>query len=180
MSFQSASKELGRDKQFTSMVLIGGYDCDPNNARKGVDLRVKGGAIIEKSLCVVGNLNVAGMLSSEMSGNLLTGKIQESELMEGIQVCGNLMMIDDSVLIGGVQVPSGSSIKTPKIEEEVVGSGISICGEDVNINGNLVITDNITVSLPIYANNASAILGGLSIGTMYRIGGDPDFVCVVH
>ena len=173
MSFQAASKDLARDKQFTSMTLIGGYDCDPNNPRKGIDLRVKGGAIVEKSLCVLGNLNVAGMLSSAMSGNILTEKIQESELMEGIQVCGNLVMVDESVLLGNVCVPPGGSIKTPKIEEKVLGQGI-------NISGNIITTNNISASLSVFSNNMQAINGGLSIGMLYRTGGDPDYICIVH
>lgn len=35
-------------------------------------------------------------------------------------------------------------------------------------------------SLPIYADNAAAILGGLTVGDLYRTGADPDPVCVVH
>lgn len=35
-------------------------------------------------------------------------------------------------------------------------------------------------ALPIYANNAAAIAGGLSAGHLYRTGADPDVVCVVH
>jgi hypothetical protein len=299
MSFQAASRELGRDKQFTSMILIGGFDVDPNDPRKGVDL---GGRRIikkEKSVLVLGNLNVAGLLSSNFAGNLLTEKIQESELTQGVQICGNLVMIDDSTLIGNVCVPIGGSIKTPKLEEKVSGSGISICSDltasgdirivndgdlyltptglviigntaesidlsqqvfsnvisvqaatgnplqlqtdpgfkvqvsagdgldllgrslcnvgnsdftgtvtlngeldmmctdisnvsqvyvdtirpknsNVNVSGNLVTTNNITASLQIFSNNASAILGGLGVGMLYRTGGDPDLVCIVH
>jgi hypothetical protein len=36
------------------------------------------------------------------------------------------------------------------------------------------------VGLPIYANNAAAVGGGLTPGAFYRTGGDPDLVCVVH
>ena len=36
------------------------------------------------------------------------------------------------------------------------------------------------VSLPVYANNAAAITGGLAAGDFYRTGGDPDLVCVTH
>lgn len=36
------------------------------------------------------------------------------------------------------------------------------------------------VGLPIFANNTAAIAGGLSVGALYRTGGDPDVVCVVH
>jgi hypothetical protein len=35
-------------------------------------------------------------------------------------------------------------------------------------------------NLSIYANNAAAITGGLSVGGFYRTGADPDVVCVVH
>jgi hypothetical protein len=34
--------------------------------------------------------------------------------------------------------------------------------------------------LPVHANNAAAIAGGLTAGKYYRTGGDPDLVCVVH
>ena len=36
------------------------------------------------------------------------------------------------------------------------------------------------VGLPVYANNAAAVAGGLTAGAFYRTGGDPDAVCVVH
>jgi hypothetical protein len=36
------------------------------------------------------------------------------------------------------------------------------------------------VGLPVFANNAAALLGGLTVGAFYRTGGDPDVVCVVH
>ena len=36
------------------------------------------------------------------------------------------------------------------------------------------------VGLPIYANNAAAVAGGLTAGAFYRTNGDPDLVCVVH
>jgi hypothetical protein len=35
-------------------------------------------------------------------------------------------------------------------------------------------------ALPIYANNAAAVAGGLAVGDFYRTGADPDPVCVVH
>jgi hypothetical protein len=34
--------------------------------------------------------------------------------------------------------------------------------------------------LSIYANNAAAVSGGLASGDLYRTGGDPDLICVVH
>lgn len=34
--------------------------------------------------------------------------------------------------------------------------------------------------LSVYATNAAALTGGLGVGSLYRNGADPDFVCVVH
>jgi hypothetical protein len=36
------------------------------------------------------------------------------------------------------------------------------------------------VGLSVFANNAAAVAGGLTAGALYRTGGDPDVVCVVH
>jgi hypothetical protein len=55
-------------------------------------------------------------------------------------------------------------------------------------NGGKVFFDSQVVSvpslygtnLPVYANNAAAITGGLVVGSFYRTGADPDPVCVVH
>jgi hypothetical protein len=38
---------------------------------------------------------------------------------------------------------------------------------------------NIT-GIPVYANNAAAIAGGLVAGDLYRTNGDPDLLCIVH
>lgn len=35
-------------------------------------------------------------------------------------------------------------------------------------------------ALPVYANNAAAVAGGLTVGQLFRTGADPDLVCVVH
>jgi hypothetical protein len=37
-----------------------------------------------------------------------------------------------------------------------------------------------TWNYPIYKNNAEALLGGLKISQVYRLGGDPDLLAVVH
>lgn len=35
-------------------------------------------------------------------------------------------------------------------------------------------------NVPQYANNAAAITGGLVAGDIYRTGGNPDTICIVH
>ena len=39
---------------------------------------------------------------------------------------------------------------------------------------------NKITEIPVYANNAAALSGGLEVGDFYRLGGDPDYLCVVH
>jgi hypothetical protein len=47
--------------------------------------------------------------------------------------------------------------------------------------GGIYLTNPLWVAnLPIYANNAAAVSGGLTAGRFYRTGADPDPVCVVH
>jgi hypothetical protein len=43
-----------------------------------------------------------------------------------------------------------------------------------------LVSVNTFKELPVYANNAAAIAGGLVAGNLYRTGGNPDTVCVVH
>lgn len=47
-------------------------------------------------------------------------------------------------------------------------------------NGDISVNGNARLVLPVYANNAAAIAGGLTAGLMYRNGADPDHVCIVH
>jgi hypothetical protein len=34
--------------------------------------------------------------------------------------------------------------------------------------------------IQVFANNSEAIAGGLTLGSLYRTGGDPDHLCIVH
>lgn len=51
---------------------------------------------------------------------------------------------------------------------------------NVGINTVLPTSKLQVVGLVIYANNAAAVTGGLTVGAFYRTGADPDPVCVVH
>ena len=53
-------------------------------------------------------------------------------------------------------------------------------GKQGDASGSLVMANVTVTGLPVYANNAAAVAGGLAVGSFYRTGADPDPVCVVH
>ena len=89
-----------------------------------------------------------------------------------------------------------------------VGIGLTDPGEKLSVAGNVMIGDSAwsdgtttgdlaiqgnvgigttlptsmlqVIGIPVYADNAAAITGGLTAGAFYRTGSDPDPVCVVH
>jgi hypothetical protein len=60
-----------------------------------------------------------------------------------------------------------SVLKTDSIEANIAAK--------ISINSPLLFSD-----IPVYANNAAAKADGLVEGDIYRTGGDPDLICVVH
>jgi hypothetical protein len=50
----------------------------------------------------------------------------------------------------------------------------------LTISGDLYSSGKARFVLPVYANNAAAVAGGLLVGQLYRTGADPDQVCIVH
>jgi hypothetical protein len=44
----------------------------------------------------------------------------------------------------------------------------------------LQLISGLKLSLPVYANNAAALAGGLVADDLYRTNGNPDTICVVH
>jgi hypothetical protein len=67
---------------------------------------------------------------------------------------------------------TASNTRTEKMR--ITGSG------DVGIGTTAPTSVLHVVGLPVYANNAAALGGGLTAGAFYRTGADPDQVCVVH
>lgn len=59
-------------------------------------------------------------------------------------------------------------------------AGISFTASSGFIGFNAASYNLNLAGLPIFANNAAAISGGLGSGDFYRTGADPDVVCVVH
>lgn len=100
----SATKALNINNQYTTLWLIGGYDCNPefnpftSASATNVDLRVLGGVEIYKRMCVTGNI----MTPSLFIGNVCAPQIYTDDLFDktgnGITINANIMFDPSSVL----------------------------------------------------------------------------------
>ncbi len=83
------------------------------------------------------------------------------------------------VLVGANQLntaDSGKSLLTdPNNVIATTSNYIRLISTSTIVAGALVLP-----LVPVFANNAAAISGGLFPGGVYRTGADPDFICVVH
>lgn len=59
---------------------------------------------------------------------------------------------------------------SPTVSNEITFDGANITG----------VRFTVPTDIPIFANNAAALGGGLVPGMWYRTGGDPDFIAIVH
>jgi hypothetical protein len=48
------------------------------------------------------------------------------------------------------------------------------------VYGLQVLTSVVLEGLPFYSNNAEALAAGMPVNMLYRTGGDPDYICIVH
>jgi hypothetical protein len=93
----------------------------------------------------------------------------------------------DTNISASSSVTTASNIGTGEGEvyKEKVGNDLRFktikAGDNINvINDVNDIIINCLTSLQVFPNNASAISGGLSSGSIYRTGADPDLLCIVH
>jgi hypothetical protein len=102
--------------------------------------------------------SVAGFLASADTSFAVT--IARSGVSNPIEIAFGL---DQSNLKGTIQViQDGTAYKPLFLNPEGGGAAFGIS------------------SIPVYANNAAAVTGGLTAGRLYRSGGDPDHLMIVH
>lgn len=83
------------------------------------------------------------------------------------------------------QISTYGNASTPTIDDKVIGTDI----ENENVTKNFEISQILSllnkavVVLPVYADNTSALAGGLVAGNLYRtagVAGSSSVVCVVY
>lgn len=122
-------------------------------------------------LDVVGNANAT--ITSRVRNN---NSGASSYAMMGVNAYGNSWgwRIGSTAANGNAFELVLEAFGTPSVKMVVTTTG-KFCV------GSVVPTSPIQVpGLPVYANNAAAVAGGLTAGAFYRTGADPDPVCVVH
>lgn len=134
------------------------------------------------SLCAFGdddNVSTSGIAGS--FGNILVydcTDIDSKKVTNGIVLNGNTCVTasgpwqfgETPIFFGsGLLIDDLSFLRTPPASPTV----------DYQV-ANKKYVDDKTSNLPIYANNAAALGGGLTAGKLYRTGTDPDHLCVVH
>ena len=186
-----ATQALNITKQFTSLWLIGGDDCDRNfnpftsTAQTSVDLRVKGGAEIHKNLCVTGNifaetsvstpiLYVEMITNGSSSPDVLIapeGNVDIIPDMGWTNICSPLNVKGNIDIVGNVDIfgtltTFGNVViqgETTDIISNVNIEGNTHIDGEVTIEGNTHIDGEVTIEGNTYIDGEVTIEGNISI-----------------
>jgi hypothetical protein len=147
MSFHRASKDSHNDQTLTSLVLISGKDYNPELPLRsqGPSFWVKGGSIIEKSMCVLGNLIVGGIIIGNLCGQVYTDKIIAKELQDGIDVCGDMIIDPDFDLIGTIRTNCIADFFGGDTESIQIKTDLDMTKHDIEAVGNIIVCDTATI-----------------------------------
>lgn len=164
MSTGSASYRSG-DEKFTSVVLIGGRDCRPNAplSTQNPDLWVQGGSIIEKTLCVLGNISSPGVItSSAFCGDILTNEIISKDLNTPIDIIGDVNFDENFT----VTVPGDLVVNNFTVTGNVTGN---ISGGTGNISGDFSVSGKTTTGELCVTGDAE-VAGELTVNDLVVLG----------
>jgi hypothetical protein len=130
---------------------------------------VKGGAIIEKTQCVLGNLIVNGLIMGNICGHIYTDRIVAKELQDPIDFIGDLLIDPDFSLIGNIRTNCISDFSGDNTEPISIKSDLDLLCNDVRNVGNIEVS---TISAKksedcifLEGNLCPTIDGGYTLGT---------------
>ena len=139
-----ASAGFHKSETLTTLTLIGGRDCIPGAllSQQSPDLWVHGGAIIEKNLCVGGNIGTDGYIIGNICADrALISTLEEKHINEGINVIGDMNFNCGNVTnIGLLTVQTIAAANG-------CGAGNTLhLGSDVTVFGDLEVGANLIVN----------------------------------
>jgi len=86
-----------------------------------------------------------------------------------------------TIQVNGSAGPLTMSMGSPQIAGMLQPASVAIqTWPDTKTEVHLKADRIVAEGLRVYATNAAAITGGLTVGSLYRNGADPDHVCIVH
>jgi len=88
--------------------------------------------------------------------------------LSDVATAGNVLRGNGTAFISAV-------LAAADLSNGVTGTGAAVLASAPTLASNVKIT-----GIPVFANNAAAITGGLAVGNLYRTGVDPDFLAIVH
>lgn len=144
-----ATQDFHRDEQFTSLTLIGGRDCnDIVNINQNPDLWVHGGALLERNLCVGGNIVAAGLTANTCSDLLLVRTIQEKVAGEGINIVSDVTTIEGNLIVNGTIMGNTDTdnLYLPgylTVDGKIQGNSDLCIAGDAMFEGDVVVQGNI-------------------------------------
>jgi hypothetical protein len=169
MSAPKATQDFSVNKEFSSLWLLGGRDCKPGTLLKqqSPDLWVKGGSIVEKTLCVLGNLTVDGLMTGNVCGQLFTDQIVAKVLQDGIDVFGDLIIDPDFDLVSTIRTNcisdfAGTGMEPIMFKSDIdlrcnnVGNVSSMVCKDLSVTGN-ILNDRLDMQLSALDSRLTAI-----------------------
>jgi len=141
--FGSASNDRHVPGAMTSLCLIGGVNCAPGLTP---DLKVLGGAIIKKTLCVRGN--------TELKDTLIDGEAT---------ICGNAL-VKESLMVYEQTITNGLGV----MQDAVISGNLEVVGKtvlgEVCITGNSLVSGDITFTGNVYGIDVSGGVESFSAG----------------
>lgn len=119
---------------------------------------------------------ILNALPGSLNGNL---QFQSNGV---VQALWGVAEANDSLVVGSIpgQLVQRASGKMLFSVDNGFTSSVAISTNALAVGTSTPTSPLHIVGLPVFANNAAALAGGLTVGAFYRTGADPDPVCVVH
>jgi len=149
-----ATTNFKKSEQFTNLTLIGGRDCIPGVPmnHQSPDLWVQGGAIIERTLCVNGNVVAKNFIGNVCADTVLTTTLKEKYTGEGIEIIGNLNIGD--ITLDNIDLNCGNLYNASIVQvDRIIPSGCLTADNTVRFVGNASVSENLDVTGKVTAED---------------------------
>jgi hypothetical protein len=137
----------------------------------------------------VDNVLDYGIKSSDRGGRMLfagNGTSLSNLTMDGLYSPSGLQVETNSVNYSRLDLGAAGTLENHYSVSNsvlrVASNRLKLDRPDLSLKNAIFFIDTGTLglTLPVYANNRAAVAAGLPVGSLYRTGGEPDQVCVVH